>query len=64
MAFVPGIDVSYWEGGIDWKKVRGDGIRYMFTKATEGEAYADPTLGDNWAGASDRRRSLRRSHVR
>jgi len=51
MAFVPGIDVSYWEGGIDWKKVRGDGVRYMFTKATEGEGYADPTLGDNWVGA-------------
>ena len=51
MAYVPGIDVSYWEGGIDWKKVRGDGVRYMFTKATEGEGYEDPTLDDNWVGA-------------
>jgi GH25 family lysozyme M1 (1,4-beta-N-acetylmuramidase)/LysM repeat protein len=51
MAYVPGIDVSYWEGGIDWKKVRGAGIRYMFTKATEGEGYEDPTLDDNWLGA-------------
>ena len=51
MTYVPGIDVSYWEGGIDWKKVRGDGIRYMFTKATEGEGYEDPTLDDNWVGA-------------
>lgn len=51
MAYIPGIDVSYWEGGIDWKKVRGDGIRYMFTKATEGEGYADPTLSENWSGA-------------
>jgi GH25 family lysozyme M1 (1,4-beta-N-acetylmuramidase) len=51
MNYVPGIDVSYWEGGIDWKKVRGDGIRYMFTKATEGEGYEDPTLDENWVGA-------------
>jgi GH25 family lysozyme M1 (1,4-beta-N-acetylmuramidase)/LysM repeat protein len=51
MTYVPGIDVSYWEGGIDWKKVRGAGIRFMFTKATEGEGYEDPTLDDNWLGA-------------
>ncbi|MFZ5821104.1 MAG: GH25 family lysozyme [Chloroflexota bacterium] len=51
MTFVPGIDVSYWEAGIDWKKVRGDGIRFMFAKATEGEGYVDPTFDDNWLGA-------------
>lgn len=51
MGYVPGIDVSYWESGIDWKKVRGDGIRYMFAKATEGESYVDPTFDDNWLGA-------------
>lgn len=51
MGYVPGIDVSYWESGIDWKKVRGDGIRYMFAKATEGENYVDPTFDDNWLGA-------------
>jgi GH25 family lysozyme M1 (1,4-beta-N-acetylmuramidase) len=51
MAYVPGIDVSYWEAGIDWKKVRGAGIRFVFVKATEGEQYADPTFDDNWLGA-------------
>jgi GH25 family lysozyme M1 (1,4-beta-N-acetylmuramidase)/LysM repeat protein len=51
MAYVPGIDVSYWEAGIDWKKVRGDGIRFVFVKATEGEQYTDPTFDDNWLGA-------------
>ena len=51
MACVPGIDVSYWEAGIDWKKVRGDGIRFVFVKATEGEQYVDPTFDDNWLGA-------------
>jgi lysozyme len=36
MATVPGIDVSYWNSGIDWPKVRATGQRFMFTKATEG----------------------------
>lgn len=51
MATVPGIDVSYWDSGIDWPKVRATGQRFMFAKATEGDFYADPTFDDNWAGA-------------
>ena len=33
MATVPGIDVSYWNSGIDWPKVRATGQRYVFIKA-------------------------------
>ena len=51
MATVPGIDVSYWDAGIDWPKVRAAGQRYVFTKATEGDFYQDPTMDDNWFGA-------------
>ncbi len=51
MATVPGIDVSYWDAGIDWPKVRATGQRFMFAKATEGDFYADPTFDDNWSGA-------------
>lgn len=51
MATVPGIDVSYWDAGIDWPKVRATGQRYVFVKATEGDFYADPTFDDNWRGA-------------
>ena len=51
MATVPGIDVSYWNSKIDWAKVRATGQRFMFTKATEGDFYADPTFDDNWIGA-------------
>jgi lysozyme len=51
MATVPGIDVSYWNAGIDWPKVRATGQRYVFTKATEGSSYSDPTFDDNWRGA-------------
>lgn len=51
MATVPGIDVSYWDAGIDWPKVRATGQRFMFTKATEGDFYADQTFAANWSGA-------------
>jgi lysozyme len=51
MPTVPGLDVSYWQSGIDWPKVRATGQRFVMVKATEGEAYTDPTLSDNWRGA-------------
>lgn len=51
MTTVPGIDVSYWQSGIDWPKVRAAGQRFTFVKTTEGESYVDPTFEDNWKGA-------------
>jgi lysozyme len=51
MATVPGIDVSYWDAGIDWPKVRATGQRFVIAKATEGITYKDPTFDDNWFGA-------------
>lgn len=51
MATVPGIDVSYWNAGIDWPKVRAAGQRYVFIKASEGDYYRDTTFDDNWIGA-------------
>jgi len=53
MATVPGIDVSYWNAGIDWPKVRATGQRFVFAKASEGGSYADPTFDDNWRGAKN-----------
>lgn len=51
MANVPGIDVSYWDAGIDWPKVRATSQRFVFAKATESVTYKDPTFDDNWFGA-------------
>src|SRR5574340_1799825 len=51
MISVPGIDVSYWNAGIDWSKVRATGQRFVLVKATEGISYVDPTFDDNWSGA-------------
>jgi lysozyme len=51
MANVPGIDVSRYQGVIDWKAVRASGIRFAYIKATESTDYLDPTFNANWVGA-------------
>jgi GH25 family lysozyme M1 (1,4-beta-N-acetylmuramidase) len=51
MATVPGIDVSYWNAGIDWPKVRAVRQRFTFIKASEGDEYLDPTFDDIGRGA-------------
>src|SRR5438128_2228243 len=48
---VPGIDISHWDGTINWPKVADAGYRWAYAKATEGTTYIDPTFTTNWAGA-------------
>jgi GH25 family lysozyme M1 (1,4-beta-N-acetylmuramidase) len=50
---VPGIDVSHWQGEIDWASVARDGKRFAFMKATDGVDYVDPTFARNRAEARD-----------
>jgi GH25 family lysozyme M1 (1,4-beta-N-acetylmuramidase) len=47
----PGIDVSHWQGEIDWRKVAGAGKRFVFLKATDGHDFLDPTFFRNRTGA-------------
>ena len=48
---VHGIDVSRYQGRIDWASVRAGGTHFAFIKATEGGDYLDPRFSDNWHGA-------------
>jgi lysozyme len=48
---VQGIDVSKWQGEIDWQAVRGAGTRFAFIKATEGGDHIDERFLTNWYGA-------------
>ena len=48
---IPGIDVSHFQGTIDWNAVVQDGKAFAFVKATEGLTYVDPQFHANWAGA-------------
>jgi GH25 family lysozyme M1 (1,4-beta-N-acetylmuramidase) len=51
---IMGIDISHWQGDIDWSQVAADpkGIKFAFMKATEDTNYTDPTFNTNLAGAT------------
>lgn len=47
-----GIDVSKWQGTIDWPKVRQAGVEFAFIRISDGTGYLDAKFPDNWAGAA------------
>jgi lysozyme len=49
---VHGIDVSRWQGQIDWWTAREHGVSFAFIKATEGGDHADPLFAAHWTAAS------------
>lgn len=49
---VHGIDVSVWQGDIDWSEARAHGVNFAFLKATEGGDRVDPAFARNWAAAA------------
>jgi lysozyme len=59
----PGIDVSRWQGEIDWGKVAAAGYRFAVVRATVGNYYTDPRFYVNWEGARDARLLLSAYHV-
>ena len=52
LAFADGIDVSHWQGSINWSKVKASGKQFAFMKATESTTYTDTAFATNWAGAA------------
>lgn len=48
---IHGIDISRWQGEIDWAAVKGAGTRFVYMKATEGGDHVDPSFQRNWEGA-------------
>ena len=54
-----GIDVSRWQGNIDWSQVslihNKFPIDFVFIKATDGNNWTDPMFERNWAGAGHRK---------
>lgn len=45
---VHGIDISRWQGDIDWSRVRGSGISFVYMKSTEGGDHLDPNFRRYW----------------
>lgn len=52
---VHGIDISRYQGAIDWGRVRGSGVSFAFIKATEGADHADPNFQRYWYEAGQAR---------
>ena len=47
----PGIDISYHQDAIQWKKVRHAGILFAFVRVSDGATFPDPMFAKNWVGA-------------
>ncbi len=45
-----GLDVSHYDGTIDWSMVQASGRAFAFARATDGTSYVDPTFAANWSG--------------
>ncbi|HEY1779276.1 MAG TPA: GH25 family lysozyme [Roseiarcus sp.] len=48
---VHGIDVSKFQGEIDWNAVASSGVKFAWIKASEGGDHADARFQANWEGA-------------
>ena len=51
-SYAKGLDVSHWNGSVDWIQVVGGGYTFLFAKATEGTTLTDPTYAINRAGTN------------
>ncbi len=48
---VRGVDVSHYQGDIDWSVLADQGIDFAFIKATEGSSHIDEKFHENWEAA-------------
>ncbi len=49
--YVKGVDVSAYQGKIDWPTLAGQDIRFAYIKATEGADHEDSRFDENWREA-------------
>ena len=48
---IHGIDISKWQGRVDWASLRAAGTQFAFIKATEGGDHVDERFKENWHAA-------------
>lgn len=48
-----GVDVSSYQGEVNWSTLTEQGVRFAFCKATEGSGHVDPTFQQNWQNAQE-----------
>lgn len=49
---VRGVDISYYQGNIDWNALTAQGIDFAFIKATEGVDHCDSQFSQSWSSAA------------
>src|SRR3569833_1382258 len=50
--YAKGVDVSNYQGSVDWLQVAGDGYTFAFAKASEGTTFTDVTYAVNRTGTA------------
>src|SRR5205823_6273117 len=48
---VKGIDVSYYNGSVNWTTVKNAGYGFAFIRVSDGDVFQDPKFSTYWAGA-------------
>ncbi len=48
---IVGIDISKYQGDVDFKQLKASGITYVFIRASEGNTYQDPEFKSHFAKA-------------
>ncbi|MFD7923389.1 lysozyme [Streptomyces sp. NPDC059740] len=46
-----GVDVSSFQGDVDWKALRRSGVRFAYVKATEATSYTSPSFTSQYNGS-------------
>jgi GH25 family lysozyme M1 (1,4-beta-N-acetylmuramidase) len=47
----PGMDVSSWQGNVDWQTAWNNGARFAYVKATESTTYQNPYFSQQYNGS-------------
>ena len=50
---IQGVDVSSYQGDIDWKQLEAQNVTFAYIKATEGSGHVDRRFAQNWRAVSD-----------
>jgi GH25 family lysozyme M1 (1,4-beta-N-acetylmuramidase) len=54
MTDILGVDVSHWQGDIDWDMMTQRGVRFAFLKLSEHDSYKDDTFTPNYNACKKR----------
>ncbi|MGW3073244.1 lysozyme [Kitasatospora sp. NPDC001132] len=47
----PGLDVSSYQGNVNWSSVAANGAKFAYVKATEGTGYTNPSFAQQYNGS-------------